>query len=150
MVLQALNRALKTSDLIPTDLLERYYAELSSMVYFMVDRIESLNVYADLSKARLKEAYNTAYLKFSAEKDEKGKSIRTINENTALSENESKYDSILNVVYDHAYKVLKSKVDMAMEMLSTLKHILKRRTQEEYFSSSATINKISSEEYYNE
>lgn len=129
-----LKESLTQEDAISTDAIERYYAELSNMVYFYADKVEKLNIYSDLSKAKFKEAYNKAYLQFSTEKDEKGKSLRTINENTSLSENETEYESLLNTVYEHAYKTLKLKVDMAMEMISTLKHILKRRAQEEYMS----------------
>lgn len=127
-----LHVAVTQQDAASTDIIERYYAELSTITYFMCERIEKLNVLSDLSKAKLKEAYNNLYIKVCAEKDERGKSIRTINENTALAEDGSKYESTLNIVYDQAYKTLKMKVDMAMEMISTLKHILKRRTQEEY------------------
>lgn len=133
-----LHAAVTQQDAASTDLLERYYAELSTMTYFMCERIEKLNILSDLSRAKLKEAYNDMYIKVCAEKDEKGKSIRTINENTALAEDGSKYESTLNIVYDQAYKTLKMKVDMAMEMVSTLKHILKRRTQEEFMNSSVS------------
>ena len=133
-LMEDLRIAVTQSDAIATESVERYYAELSNMVYFMVDRLEKLNVFSDLSKAKMKEAYNRVYLQVSAEKDEKGKSIRTVNENTALAEDGSKYESVMNTVYDHAYKSLKNKVDMAMEMISTLKNILKRRSQEDYLS----------------
>lgn len=133
-LMEDLKDAVTQSEAIATESVERYYAELSNMVYFMVDRLEKLNVFSDLSKAKMKEAYNKIYLQVSSEKDEKGKSIRTVNENTALAEDGSKYESIMNTVYDHAYKLLKNKVDMAMEMISTLKNILKRRSQEDYLS----------------
>lgn len=140
-LMKDLNVAVTQPEAISTDLIERYYAELTTLVYFMCERIEKLNVLSDLSKAKLKEAYNSLYIKVCGEKDERGKSIRTINENTALAEDGSKYEATLNIVYDQAYRTLKMKVDMAMEMVSTLKHILKRRAQEEYMNFSVSSMK---------
>ena len=133
-----LRTAVTGIEAIDTNVLERYYAELSNMVYFMCDKVEKLNVFSDMSKAKYKETYNKAYLQACDEKDEKGKAIRTVAENTSLAENESQYSAVVNIVYDHAYKNLKMKVDMAMEMISTLKHILKRRVQEEYLNNQMT------------
>ena len=126
--------ALTQPDAISTDGLERYYAELSNLIYFMADKVEKLNVFSDMSKATAKEAYNKAYLAVSTEKDEKGKSVRTVAENTALAESDSQYESTINTIYNHAYKTLQMKIDFASEMVSTLKHILKRRVQEEYMN----------------
>lgn len=114
---------------------ERYYAELTNMVYFMSDKVEKLNVYNDMSKAAAKEVYNKSYLAFSSEKDEKGKSIRTVAENTAASENTAQYNYVVNSIYEHAYKTVKMKIDAANEMITTLKNILKIRSQEEYMNS---------------
>ena len=126
--------ALTQPDAISTDGLERYYAELSNLIYFMADKVEKLNVFSDMSKATAKEAYNKAYLAVSTEKDEKGKSVRTVAENTVLAESDSQYESTINTIYNHAYKTLQMKIDFASEMVSTLKHILKRRVQEEYMN----------------
>lgn len=133
-IMEDLKIAVTQPEAISTDALERYYAELTNLIYFMADKVEKLNVYSDVSKASAKEAYNRSYLTVSTEKDEKGKSIRTVAENTALAESNSQYESTINTIYDHAYKTLRMKIDYALEMVSTLKHILKRRTQEEYVS----------------
>ena len=79
-----------------------------------------------------KLCYNKAYIKFCAEKDERGKSIRTVNENTALAETDAQYEIVMQSIYGNAYDAVKLKLDLALEMLSTLKHILKRRMNEEY------------------
>ena len=131
-LMQAIHYAVTQENAISTDAVERYYAELSSLVYFMSERIEKLNVFKDVSKATAKEAYNKAYIRFCAEKDEKGKSIRTVNENTALAETDSQYEVVMQSIYGNAYDAVKLKLDLALEMLSTLKHILKRRMNEEY------------------
>lgn len=132
--------ALTQEEAISTHAVERYYAELTNMLYFVSERIEKLNVYSDLSKAIYKEVYNTDYLNNCAAKDEKGKSLRTVAENTAIAEINSKYESTTSMIYERAYKTLKAKSDAAQEMVSTLKNILKHRIQEEYLSSTLMRN----------
>ena len=127
--------AVVTGDEIPdTIVIERYYADLTGVVYFMAGRVEKLNIYSDMAKAAAKEVYNKAYLASSVQKDEKGKSKTTVAENTAVAESESQYEMVVSQIYEHAYKILKTKVDAANEMISTLKNILKRRMNEDYFS----------------
>lgn len=127
-------------DPMPTDLLERYYAELTNMVYFMCDKLEQLSAYNDLSKTAAKEVYNKAYLKASAQKDEKGKSRTTVAENTSIAENASQYNNVVSSVYEHVYKTLKLKYDCANEMITTLKNIIKRRMQGDYLAASVPSN----------
>lgn len=115
-----------------TNAIERYYAELTNMIYFLTERVEKLNVYSDMAKAAAKEVYNKAFLSSAVEKDEKGKSLRTVAENTAIAENSSQYESVVSSIYEHAYKTLKMKIDAASEMVSTLKYILRKRVSEMY------------------
>ena len=119
---------------VPTISIERYYAELTSMLYFMGDRLEKLNVYNDMSKNAAREIFNKAYLDAGSEKDAKGKSIKTVNELTSIAESAAQYELVVNQLYDHAYKTTKQKVDAANEMVSTLKNILKKRISEDYIN----------------
>ena len=144
-LMEAIRYSVTQEDAISTDAVERYYAELSNLVYFMSERVGRLNVYKDMSKAMTKEAYSNAYLTYSMEKDEKGKSIRTVNENSALAESESRYQSVMDTVYSNAYSVLKMKVDQANEMISTLKHILRRRVSEEYLNAQVSNLRVNTE-----
>lgn len=144
-LMEAIRYSVTQEDAISTDAVERYYAELSNLVYFMSERIGRLNVYKDMSKAMTKEAYSNAYLTYSMEKDEKGKSIRTVNENSALAESESRYQSVMDTVYSNAYSILKMKVDQANEMISTLKHILRRRVSEEYLNAQVSNLRVNTE-----
>ena len=132
-------------DAISTESVERAYAELTNLLYFMTDKIEKLNVYSDISKANSKEAYNKSYISACIEKDERGKSIRTINENVAVAESETQYESTMSSIYDHAYKTLKLKVDMGLEMVSTLKNILRKRMNEDYLNFQVSSNKSNPE-----
>lgn len=139
-LMQDLLAELTQPDPMPTDLLERYYAELTNMVYFMCDKLEQLSAYNDLSKAAAKEVYNKAYLEASAQKDEKGKSRTTVAENTSIAENASQYNNVVSSVYEHVYKTLKLKYDCANEMITTLKNIIKRRMQGDYLAASVPSN----------
>ena len=130
----AIRFSVTQEDAISTDAIERYYAELTNLVYFISDRIGKLNVYKDMSKAMTKEAYNNAYLSYSMEKDERGKSLRTVNENSALADNESKIQSTIETIYAAAANILKMKFDQANEMISTLKNMLRRRVSEAYLN----------------
>ena len=59
-LMEAIRYSVTQEDAISTDAVERYYAELSNLVYFMSERIGRLNVYKDMSKAMTKEAYSNA------------------------------------------------------------------------------------------
>lgn len=135
-----LYRELTQENAISTDLVERYYAELTNLLYFMAERVEKLNVYGDMAKSAAKEIYNKAYLSASSEKDEKGKSVRTVAENTSIAETKAQYEGVVGQVYEHAYKSVKYKIDAANEMVTTLKYILKKRVSDDYINKELSGN----------
>lgn len=135
-----LYRELTQESAISTDLVERYYAELTNLLYFMAERVEKLNVYGDMAKSAAKEIYNKAYLSASSEKDEKGKSVRTVAENTSIAETKAQYEGVVGQVYEHAYKSVKYKIDAANEMVTTLKYILKKRVSDDYLNKELSNN----------
>ena len=112
-------------------ILEKYALELSNMLYFMGQKLENIGVKDDLSKLAAKEVYNEAYL--NAPTDEKGKKP-TVAELTAVAENESKYETIMNAIYSRVYKQIKFKIDAGYDMLSTLRKIISKRMQEAQLS----------------
>lgn len=129
-LMSALNVCLTQEEEPETVSLERYYLELTNMLYFMAQRVEKLNVYADIAKAQSKEVYNKSYLLHCSSKDEKGKSLRTVSENTALAEEESKYEATLETIYRSAYSIAKNKVNAGFEMVNTLRKVLGIRDTE--------------------
>lgn len=125
----------------PSDeILENYFLELTNMLYFMGEKVESLGVYADMSKAAAKEVYNKAYLgnQIKDEIDKKNKT--TIAENVAVAENKSQYETVVGAIYDHAYKIVKNKVDAGYEMVGTLRKIISRRMAETQLSYGANTS----------
>ena len=62
-LMEAIKYSVTQEEIISTDAIERYYAELTNLNYFIADRIGRLNMY---------KAYSKAYLSYSMEKDGKG------------------------------------------------------------------------------
>ncbi len=122
--------------------LEKYYLELTNTIYFMGDKLEQLNISCDMAKASEKEIYNKAYLSNQV-KDTEKKNKTTVAENQAVAEQESQYEAVVSSIYDHAYKMVKFKIDAAKDMINTLRKVISRRMQEQQLSSFGS-NKISS------
>ena len=108
--------------------LEQYYLELSNMIYFMVDKLEQLSIYADMSKSLSKEVFSKSYLD-NLYRD--GKTKPTVNELTALAEKDSQYQAVLSMIYDRASRIVKGKIDSGRDMMNTLRKIISHRMTEE-------------------
>ena len=107
--------------------LEKYILELSNALYFIGSRLETMGIKDDLSKLAAKQVYNEAYL--DAPVDAKGKKP-TVAELTAIAEDSSRYETIMNNIYSRAYRQIKYKVDAAYEMLASLRKVISKRMQE--------------------
>lgn len=125
--------------------LEKYYLELSNMIYFMIEKVENLGVYADLSEKARKEVYANTYINLSIDKDEKGKSKSTIAEMQVKADMSSQYEDVVSAIYDKAYKVIKGKVSSAQDMMNTLRKILTVRSDEIQLSTFSS-NKVGGNE----
>lgn len=110
--------------------LEKYYLELSNMVYFMNEKVEQLGVYADMSGSASKEVYSKSYLANSGLKDANGKSKSTVAELQAQANLDSQYESVVASIYDHAYRIVKNKVSSAQDLMNTLRKIISSRNTE--------------------
>ena len=100
--------------------------KLSNMLYYMGSRLENIGIKDDLSKLAAKESYNQAYLDNQV-KDADRKNKTTVAELTAIAENASRYDTIMNSLYSRIYKQIKYKIDAGYELLSTIKKIISKR-----------------------
>lgn len=109
------------------DQLEKYILELSNALYFIGSRLEAMGIKDDLSKLAAKQVYNESYL--DAPVDAKGKKP-TVAELSAMAENDSRYETIMNNIYSRAYRQIKYKVDAAYEMLASLRKVITKRMQE--------------------
>lgn len=117
-----------------TDVLEQYYLELSNMIYFMIEKVEQLGVYADMSKSASKEVYSKSYLSNQVKESSTGKNKTTVAELQATAEIDSQYENVVANIYDHAYKVVKGKISAGQDMMNTLRKIISHRMSEEQLS----------------
>ena len=125
----SINKELKNKDTLDINSIERYYIELTNILYFMGNNLEQLGIRNDMSKAARQEVFNKAYMS-NLDKDLDKKNKTTVAENTAQAEQCSQYETIINSIYDRAYKQVKYKIDAGYEMTKSLSKILSRRMQE--------------------
>lgn len=112
------------------EVLNKYYLELSNMVYFMIDKLEQLSVHHDMAQSASKEVYSKSYLSNQVKETGTGKNKTTVAELQAQAELASQYESVVASIYEHAYKVVKGKVESAQDMMNTLRKILTVKSNE--------------------
>lgn len=104
-----------------TSELEDFCMNLSTQIYFVGGASEHLGIRDDISKAVYKDMYHTAR---ASQED------GTVADKDSLAELSSQQELIVNICYNRAYKIMKSKVDNAQELLSSCKKVLSHRMQE--------------------
>lgn len=129
----------------PTELIEKYFLELSNCIYFMNERVEKLGIYDALGKIAYKEAYNNNYMNPMLEKAKP-----TVAELTAYAEGESINEQVTSEIYSRAYKIIKAKIDSAQTMTSTLSKTLSRRMSEQQLSGSQPVGVSATRQILNE
>lgn len=106
----------------PTDEeLEDFVMNLSTYIYFAGGMVEQLGIRDDISKAVYKETYHTSRNSISS---------GTVADKDSLAELSSQQELLTNICYNRAWKIMKSKVENAQELLSSCKKILTRRISE--------------------
>lgn len=114
------------------DILERYVLELSNILYFLGTRLETVGIKDDITKMSAKEVYNNTY---SNNLDvAPGGKKPTVAELNVMSENASRYETVVNSIYSRVYRQIKFKIDGAYEMLASLRKIVSKRMQENQLS----------------
>lgn len=105
----------------PTDAeLEKFCLNLSSLIYFAGGLCERLGIRDGIAKAVYKETYNTS----------RDTAKGTVQDKNSLAELASQHEQLVSIAYNSAYRVVKSKVDNAQELLSSCKKAISRRMQE--------------------
>ena len=102
--------------------LEDFCMNLSTIIYFAGARTEFLGIRDDIAKAIYKEMYND-----SRDALVKG----TVADKNSLAELASQEEAIISAAYTRAYKIMKSKVENAQELLGSCKKVLSHRITEE-------------------
>ena len=107
--------------------LEKYFMKLSNTIYFVGEQIEVAGISNDIADAKFKEVYNRAYLDAAGQKDEKSKSIRTVDENKSIALETAKYENAVSNIQQRAYELVKYKVQAAQTMIGTLSKMISKR-----------------------
>lgn len=100
--------------------LEDFCLNLSTYIYFAGGLCERLGIRDDISKAVWREMYNRS----------RDMQTGTVADKNAQAELDSQQEQLTNICYSRAYKVMKSKVDNAQELLGSCKKVLTHRMQE--------------------
>lgn len=108
--------------------LERYYLELSNMMYFMNEQLEQLGIESDMAEKMNEDKYSRGYIKASELRDENGKK-KAVEELKAIANTGSQYESVQSSIFEHAYKVVRGKVSSGQSMMDTLRRIISTRTE---------------------
>ena len=107
----------------PTDAeLETFCLNLSTLIYFAGGMCEQLGLRSSIASAVYKEMYNTSRDNLTS---------GTIADKNALAELQAQQEQLVDIAYKSAYKIVKSKVDNAQELLSSCKKAISRRMQEQ-------------------
>lgn len=117
-----IRECLKDGQNPPTDEeLDDFVLNLSTLIYWASGACEQLGIRDDISKAVYKEVYHTKRSELNG---------GTVADKDSIAELESVQEQITNVVYNRAYKTMKSKVENAQELLSSCKKVLSHRLSE--------------------
>lgn len=117
-----IKECLKDGENPPTnEELDDFCMNLSTYIYFAGGTCEYLGIRDDISKAVYKEIYHTARA---------SQNSGTVADKDSLAELASQEEYIVSAAYNRAYKIMKSKVDNAQELLGSVKKVLTRRISE--------------------
>ena len=114
--------ALKDTENPPTDAeLDSICMNLSALIYFAGTLCEQLGIRDDISDALYKEIYHSK--RHSLEGG-------TVADKNSIAELMAQNEKLTNICFNRAYRIMKSKVDSAQELLSSCKKVLSRRMSE--------------------
>lgn len=102
----------------PTDEeLDNMCMTLPCYLYFIGEGQEALGLREDVAKAIKMELFNNAY----------EQAVGTIADKTATAELASQHEYIVHSCYQRAYKQLKIKYEVGLELLNSIKKVISRR-----------------------
>lgn len=102
--------------------LEDFCMHLSTDIYWAAGMCEQLGIRDDIARALYKEIYNST-------RDDQ--TSGTVADKNAVAELRSQQEYLTSVCYNRAYKIMKTKVDAAQELLGSCKKVLSHRIEEE-------------------
>lgn len=97
--------------------LDSFAMRLPCQLYFTSDAMESLGLKEDISRAAEKEVFNLARSKIEG----------TVSDKDSAGQLASQYEAITTTVMSRAYKKVKARTEVGLELLSSIKKVITRR-----------------------
>lgn len=106
---------------IANDVLEDITIVLPVLLYDVTEKQESIGIKEDIAKATKNEIFNNTYSSI-----EKG----TVQDKTSQAELAAQEEIVTHIIFQHSYKIIKSKADLGLELLQSVKKVLSKRITE--------------------
>lgn len=113
----------KDSAMIDNLTLDNFILNIPMLIYYTVSKLEQLGLKDDLSEIEKKSQLSRLMSDTSI-------TVKNKTQRQLMTEIESIDISILNNIYQRAYKIVKNKIDIAYEVLASCKKIMSRRIEE--------------------
>lgn len=106
---------------ISNTVLEDITIVLPVLLYSVTDKQESIGIKEDIAKATKNEIFNNVYNNI-----EKG----TVQDKTSQAELAAQEEIVTHIIFQHAYKIIKAKSELGLELLQSVKKVLSKRITE--------------------
>ena len=110
----------QSKDKITNQEIEDLLAQLPSILYFVNEGQEAVGIKQDIAEMTKKANYNIA----------REKANGTIADKNTTAEGQVINEAINEIIYQRAYKLIRAKIEMAQEMVNSLKRIFDARMME--------------------
>lgn len=120
LTVKAVEKDLLKREEMEIRLIEKYMLEIPMRLYSVSYAQEYTGIRNDVSKAVRQDVFNRA----------RTEATGTINDKDAAAELASQFETVSQIVYDRAYKLIKAKMEYALELQTALKKVSSRRIAE--------------------
>jgi hypothetical protein len=110
----------QSKDKITNQEIEDLLAQLPSILYFVNEGQEAVGIKQDIAEMTKKANYNIA----------REKANGTVADKNTTAESQVINEAINEIIYQRAYKLIRAKIEMAQEMINSLKRIFDARMME--------------------
>ncbi len=110
----------QSKDKITNQEIEDLLAQLPSILYFVNEGQEAVGIKQDIAEMTRKANYNIA----------REKATGTVADKNTTAEGQVINEAINEIIYQRAYKLIRAKIEMAQEMVNSLKRIFDARMME--------------------
>lgn len=110
----------QSKDKITNQEIEDLLTQLPSILYFVNEGQEAVGIKQDIAEITRKTNYNIA----------REKANGTIADKNTTAEGQVINEAINEIIYQRAYKLIRAKIEMAQEMVNSLKRIFDARMME--------------------